>query len=287
MSDSNNPVIAVSKLTGAFGNHIFHYAFAKIYAMCHNFRIETSPWIGQTLFGHRDPPLSKQYPVMMEEDIFDIEHIFQYPQVANVDLIGIFQLHTSYYAPYKDYFCQLFQPVPEIRNFMESGMSRLRARGKTVVCIHLRRGDFIPLQNTDIGRKIWMIAPTGWYIQWLRMIWGTLEQPVLYVASDDLDSVLQDFLEFNPVTARDVFDPFPLAPYYSDYYVMTQCDALAISHSTFSFSASMLNSTAKLFFRPDLDVQGLIPYIPWNSHVNQYLPLRFELFRMIREGRVP
>ena len=43
---------------GRFGNQIFQYAFLKIYAKTHQLKLQTSQWIGQYLFGHREPIVS-------------------------------------------------------------------------------------------------------------------------------------------------------------------------------------------------------------------------------------
>jgi hypothetical protein len=46
---------------------------------------------------------------------------------------------------------------------------------------------------------------------------------------------------------------------------LSQCDIVAISNSSFSFAACMLNEKGKLFFRPHLSAKKLIPFDPWNS----------------------
>jgi hypothetical protein len=47
--------------------------------------------------------------------------------------------------------------------------------------------------------------------------------------------------------------------------MLSQCDILAISNSTFSFAASMLNNNGYNFVRPRLSQKKLIQYDPWNS----------------------
>ncbi len=54
-----------------------------------------------------------------------------------------------------------------------------------------------------------------------------------------------------------------------DFYVLTQAKALAISNSTFSFAAAMLNTQAREFVRPVIDrypmTGGLKRFDPWDS----------------------
>jgi hypothetical protein len=59
----------------------------------------------------------------------------------------------------------------------------------------------------------------------------------------------------------------PKANYYPDFYILTQLDVVAISNSSFSFVASMLNERAKFFCRPSLLSNKIIPFDPWDSYV--------------------
>ena len=49
---------------GRFANQLFQYAFLRIYAENHNLRIATSPWIGQTIFGHAETMKTRTWSVM-------------------------------------------------------------------------------------------------------------------------------------------------------------------------------------------------------------------------------
>ncbi|MFA7388245.1 MAG: glycosyltransferase, partial [Thiohalobacteraceae bacterium] len=79
------------------------------------------------------------------------------------------------------------------------------------------------------------------------------------------DEVLADFADYRPVTARDLGVSVPGAEFYSDFHVLSQCDHVAISNSSFSFAACMLNEQGRSFMRPDLKVGRLVEFDPWNS----------------------
>ncbi|KAL1523629.1 hypothetical protein AB1Y20_018565 [Prymnesium parvum] len=77
---------------------------------------------------------------------------------------------------------------------------------------------------------------------------------------------------------RAVFDGHacePLLRLFLDWWVMTQADRLAISNSTFSFTAAMLNAAgsqqrsvaerAPAFYRPVPEAGGLESFDPWDS----------------------
>ncbi|WP_276354294.1 alpha-1,2-fucosyltransferase [Cohnella caldifontis] len=266
---------------GFFGNQLFQYAFLKIYAKRYGLYSQNPKWIGEYLFGHRELPVTvKLAPVtdreMKEEDLLDPS----FPVYQGKDLKGYFHFFsTRHYQPHKDYFRSLFQPAEHIRGTLDRGMERLRSRGNTIVAIHIRRGDFVKYLKED-----WcFIAPSDWYIEWLNGFWRQLDRPVLYIASDEPRKVLNDFRAFNPVTAKDVFDELPIpdiyrkiqpslhgyvaaTDFYPDYHVLRHCDYLAISNSTFSFSASMLNERAVSFHRPHYKSRQLIPFDPWDCY---------------------
>lgn len=246
---------------GRFGNQIFQYAFLKVYARRHHVKVEVPHWIGNYLFGHHDSPILKKLPVVKQ--ISWQLHRDHIPNAKtpfkNVDLSGYFQYHTKYYAPDKEYFRSLFKLVEPIQSKMDRAVQLLRKQGKTVVGLHLRRGDY--------GIKYFFIAPTSWYKEWLNQAWKDLENPVLFIASDEPAKVLPDFKEYKPITSKDLGLNLPKAEYYPDFYLLSQCDITAISNSSYSFAASMLNEQGKQFVRPHLPTKKLIPYNPWNSEV--------------------
>ncbi|MEG4998382.1 FkbM family methyltransferase [Microcoleus sp. B4-D4] len=267
------PVITMSTLgrNGRFANQIFQYAFLKIYAKEHNLKVETPAWSGQYLFGCNDSPISQELPVVTEPTnklsaarIPNAKEIFK-----NVNFWGYFQYHTKYYKLHQEYFRSLFKPVRDIETKMKEAIARLRSRGKTIVGLHLRRGDY--------GYEDFFIAPSEWYKQWLKGLWETLDEPILFIASDEPEKVLSDFEGYNPITTKDLGLELPEAEFYPDFYLLSQCDIVAISNSSFSFAACMLNEKGKFFFRPHLSAQKVIPFDPWNSEpiLRNYMPINF------------
>ena len=251
-----------------FGNQIFLYAFLKIYALEHNLRVETPAWSGQYLFGHNDAPISQPLPLVGEQrqpyKLLDSAILNSLEPFKNVDFNGYFQFHTQYHARNKEYFQSLFKPVSEVETKVTAALHLLRSKGKTVVGLHLRRGDY---RSAHTGVPYLTIAPSQWYKDWLDGFWETLDEPVLFIASDESETVIGDFAEYNPITVKDLGVKFPEASlsFYPDFYLLSQCDVLAISNSTFSFSAAMLNEQGKFFFRPNLLKQKLIAFDPWKS----------------------
>ena len=240
---------------GGFGNQIFQYAFLKIYAQENRLSVETPKWLGQELFGHKDREINQDLPVVFENnnEIFPGNgEIWK-----NVDIQGYFLYHTSYYRTHKEYFCSLFQPVAEIEALVKVAWEKLCSRGKTIIGLHLQL-------NSDENNNS-VVASSEWYKIWLHGLWETLEEPVLFIASDHVEEINQGyFAEYNPITVRDLEVEVNLE--YLNFFLLSKCDFVAISNTAFAFAASLLNETGKYFFRPHFSTAKLIPFEPWNSN---------------------
>lgn len=288
------PVLTMSSLgqLGRFGNQLFQYAFLRICAKNSGARVECPPWIGQTLFGHKDALISNQLPPAIERrnvggNLFDIipefipfiEKIADAKSsrissealehgLANVDLWGFFQFPTRLIKPHKEYFCSLFQPVEELKSPLDNGLNFLRSQGKNIIGIHIRRGDYI----TETRARFTLVFPAKWYCEWLDKIWDELEDPVLFLCSDDIDSILPEFERFSPVTWSDLGIKLPEKMnelninFYIDFFILSNCDVVCISNSSFSFIPCMLNERGKLFVRPHWDFSTKFTvFDPWES----------------------
>ena len=247
---------------GRFANQIFQYAFLRHYAERHHLAIETPEWMGTTIFDLKDPVPSKAYPRINQTDWDNFANDAiagsQLP-LKNVDIWGYFQFPELYSSPEgKQFFRKLFTPKPQINKILRQATSLMMEGHRTLVAVHLRRGDY--------GYNCFFRSPTKWYLNWLKSIWADLPAPLLYIASDELDSVLEDFSAYNPVSRANLGDLDlldDLCPFYPDFFVLSQAHRLAISNSSFSFAAAMLNETATEFVRPRLGLGKLIPFDPF------------------------
>lgn len=237
---------------GGFGNQLFQYAALKIYAKENSLQPEVhQDWIGRKLFvGCNDLPLPQMpYPEkMIKDDCIWLNG----ENLKGCDIKGYFQYHTKQYAPHKDYFRSLYKFLPSLEGPLQRPVDQMRGRGNTLVGIHIRMGDY------RIGSRKGGIAPTGWYLKWLEENWDKLDNPVLFIASDEIENVVEDFKDYKP----SVFDG---TNFLCDHYTLQHCDILLISNSTFSFTAAMLNEQAPKCYRPDFDQQKLVSFDPWDS----------------------
>lgn len=259
------PFISMATLghNGRFGNQLFQYLFLKCYAKDNNLEVQVPPWAGNQLFATSDPvPKDVRLAFRQSEESIESGKPMHPSSLANHDIWGYFQYHTSYYSSNKQYIRELFEPVGEVAEYVSTKYQAMTKGHETIVGIHLRRGDYVEHNN-----YAFYPAPAEWYISWLKSFWHTLETPLLYLASDDLRSVQSSFSEFRPITINSLEPRVSHLDYYLDFYILSKCNMMAISNSTYSFTASMLNSKSTIFARPSRRARQLIPFDPWNSHV--------------------
>jgi len=245
---------------GRFGNQLLQYGFLRMYAAEYGLHVEAPDWIGRDLFDLDDPACGTPMPAVRENEHDLVASLNgKVPQVwRDADLWGYCCYPTAGLIRHRDLFRSLFRPGSKVTAIAASAESQLRARGDTLVAIHLRRGDF--------GYGRFWIGPSAWYAKWLDALWPTLKRPVLYVATDDA-SAATEFARFAPVTAADLQLIVPGAEFFTDFHLLVQADALAISNSTFSFAAAMLNARSRSFARPDRAREALVTFDPWNAPV--------------------
>jgi hypothetical protein len=94
-----------------------------------------------------------------------------------------------------------------------------------------------------------------------------MENPLVYLCSEDPLPLKRHFAGFDVRCAQDLSGIDPELAVLLDFHMMTRADALAISNSSFSFMAALLNEGARSFSRPSLDAGGLVDFDPWDSPV--------------------
>lgn len=262
MQSGESGKVTVSNLgsRGRFGNHVFQYMFLRCYAKDRGLSVETPDWLGRYLFGADDPLLgnTSAYREVRQDGLVldDCQIVNSEEVLANADFNGFFQYRTSYYRPHRDFIRSLFAPSPAVRETLAAARKAFDALEGPVAGIHIRRGDY--------GYGPYFIAPAQWYLDWLDEFGGG-KAVTVFLASDEAERVRGEFSRHKVITAADLGADLPKAPFYPDFHFMTLCDALAISNSSFSFAAAMLNETANTFMRPDLAQRKLIAFDPWDA----------------------
>jgi len=257
-SESRRGRVTASELgiQGRFANQLLQYAFVRLYSEQYQLDLEVPDWLGRDLFDLDDPlPGPALRPVSETEiDLAAILRDGKTPLV-DVDIRGHFCGSSAWAARQQELFRSLFRPGAKAAAEVNPALARLPAAG-TRIAIHLRWG--------DLAFGPYRITPVEWYLNWLDSVIRTLDRWTLYIATDDPRSAAP-FARFNPIMASDLGPLVRGAEFLTDFYVLSQADIMAISNSTFSFVASMLNRRCTQFLRPQPQKQCLISYDPWNS----------------------
>ena len=246
---------------GRFGNQLFQYAFLSLVAQRQSALLQLPAWAGVGLFGLTTAPQLKSAMVVTKESDMTSSDLVNLMRVCDdnfqgIDYDGYAQMHTSCYAPDKDFIQSLFIFDQRLGKFLKDALSNLGLAQKKILAIHLRRGDY--------GYDRYFRAPCSWYEKWITLSKYSPDEYIIYICSESPEKYRKRFPGFTVVTADDLKCSAQLAPYL-DFMVMTLADALATSNSSFSFFASMLNTKTTQFFRPDFDKLDLVQFDPWNA----------------------
>jgi hypothetical protein len=249
--------VAMSSLghNGRFGNQLFQFLYLYRVAMAQNAVVQTPPWLGNKVFGLDRHDIKGSHAKAIEGQFDSVALFKPQPKFKSTDFQGYFQLHTKNYTDQKSKIQELFQFVDPYREVAKTAFANVSG-GKKVIAVHLRRGDY--------GYGLFYTAPCKWYEEWAKQF--DPAKYVIYVCSDEPKNYLNRFKGFKVKIAKKHTDELNMI---IDFYVMTKAEKVAISNSSFSFFASMLNQTADQFVRPEAKTMGLVAFDPWNSEVLQ------------------
>lgn len=270
---------------GRFGNQLFQYFYMRILSESHEATIKLPKWLGSDVFNLNEAPCQETYIEYCEDTWIDarpgsrpVEPIALLQTIdvlpLEIELWGYFQLHTSCYRPYKALFDRIFSPALSLEHYLAPYLRNL-FRSKSVIAIHLRRGDF--------GYGIYYRAPIHWYREWLFSQCFTSSTHVIYISSDESVDCRERFLPYTVVTQSELGPKLPQQlSLLLDFLILARADVLCISNSSFSFSASLFNYGKRLTLRPDIKSKNLVNYDPWNSEVLERVELSESEHRGLR-----
>lgn len=141
--------------------------------------------------------------------------VFELPD--NIDYSGYFQTE-KYFKHCSDFIKQEFTFKKHIQNKVDEWFA---AQGNTFVSVHVRRGDYLAIQN---------IHPVA-SIEWYREAMKQFPDKKFLFFSDDPDWCKQTFPEHQ-------FSPFTNEG--EDMYAMSKCEGHIITNSSFSWWGAWL-----------------------------------------------
>lgn len=243
---------------GRFAHNVLEYVLLRLYAEKHGCVLETPDWVGGAYFDLDDPmPAGPLPPWPFARRVLNgsVMGTWTAEPVLDRDALSPLFLY-EYPLEFRDRIRSWLRPRPQWKPWIDPPVDALRAVGRTIVAIHIRRGDFL-----QYG---YPITETQTYLDWLRALWPTLDKPVLYLASDDIPAVRAAFRDFRPVTLHDAGPAWPGLEFLQDFHVLTQADIVGISAASgFSQLAARLNTRARLCVEPDMKTGGIKPFQAW------------------------
>ncbi len=254
--------MSVLREGAGFANQLFRYACVKLYALRHGLTAAMPAWEGNQLFGLQDKPVAglslqkMSFPGFAENDrmFWDMDE----PPI-DIDLDGYFQEIPQCWRRHRPLLRQMFHLSDERRRAIDGWRDQVTEGGqRTLVAIHVRRGDY---RMNNLPQ--FALVPEEWYLDWLRTIWPTLRRPLLFIGTDEPETVLTVFKEFETVSA--IFGPIDraLPEHIRDFELLRRADYLAVCNSSFSRMAAILAPSSQKCFLPSFRTQSFEPYEPW------------------------
>ncbi len=239
---------------GRTGNQFFQYMFLRLHADEHGLELLLPPWDVAPMFDarHRAPPPDLGLPVVFERRDQARRSHPPTKVLRNVDVLGYFQYHMSYYRPMQARIRKIFSLSRPAKTRFLPAIQAWRPPG-VLVGLHLRQSDY--------GWGIFYRTPVAWYLDWLAQNWAKLPEPKhLFVASDD-PAAAAPFSAYRPIVAPSL----PGTPsWFPDFYGLAHCDLLLMPNSTFSFAAALIGNPRMKVLRSDPDVSAFRPIDVWD-----------------------
>lgn len=256
---------------GRFANQLWQYLFLRMYGLRNGLAIQVPPWDGEPVFGLSDarpdsagdglggrPSLAFFGSGDDDLELWDIDD-----PPRNVDFKGYFQNVPPQWAAHRAFIRRLYTLKPEWRGAIDRLHLDLRRDRRTLVSIHVRRGDY---RNFDHDRRPeFRLVPTDWYRALLDGIWPGLERPLLHVATDEPGAILPVFADYEQLDAAFFTRDFGIPEHVRDFALLQEADCLVACNSSFSTMATVTGKPGQTCWLADFRLQGFTPYDPWTE----------------------
>jgi hypothetical protein len=260
------------KYKGRFANQLFHYLYLNLVANRQGAIVQTSDWIGREIFEISDPFPIHRFPVWQEnysEPLNDVDiknqttswvrfYRDQIPNFKSTEFSGYFQGHSADFSHQRPFILSLFKFNNNFLKHAQSKLKKLRTDRPKILAVHLRRGDY--------GAGYFFRAPCTWYEKWVMQSGFNPEEWIIYICCESPGPYRKRFTGFKTSSYLDLDISKSFAAYF-DFYIMTQADYVIAANSSYSFMATLLNSQAEGFARPNAEHETITTFNPWNSPV--------------------
>ena len=226
---------------GRWGNQLFQYAGAWLYAMHFGYHGAFPHWDGCKVFknipyySYRDYLLSRFLPTRQLDDVrahprwkptrlWALQELYERGD-DNINLYGYLQdpLSIDFLQRYKPEILKLYTFIDEIEETYKKAVTSF----EPYLVLHLRRGDFV---------KLGYALPSAFYKKLLPKIHGGRR---LYITSDD--PTINE--EFENIETFKLANPLPYIPrFIFEFWMIKNAETVNGCGSTFSWWAAYLGN---------------------------------------------
>lgn len=250
----------VPNLKGGLGNQMFQiaaaYAVAKRAGVEYgiNYNLQHNLVQGNTSHHYRNnlfknipavdnfPDWSNDSCAVYKEPHF---HYTEIPVRSELFIDGYFQ-SSKYFNEFADDVRNLWYWPQEVVDKVDGALEKVRSNGQLAIGVHVRRGDYIRFQSTH------PLQPSGYYDDAFDKLEEEfdLDPPdyTMLLCTDDISTVGMEFDLSDYIWAN--------GTEISDLYLLSQCDGVIMSNSSFAWWGAWLSSkkmvvAPKNWFGPD------------------------------------
>jgi hypothetical protein len=252
---------------GRFANQLWQYLFLRMYGLRNALAVKAPAWEGEQIFGFSDarPKAGDRRPSMTfpgcADDDLELWDIDDAPR--NIDFKGYFQNLPPQWNAHRPFIRRLYTPKPEWSGATEQLDQLLKRHGRTLVTIHVRRGDYRSYDHDK--RPEFRLVPTDWYRALLDKIWPDLERPLLHVSTDEPEAIKPAFAGYEHLDAGFFAREFGIPEHVRDFMLLQHADVLVACNSSFSTMAAVTGKAGQTRHLADFRVHGFTPYDPWTE----------------------
>lgn len=220
-------------LQGGLGNQMFQIATTVSHAiknnvdyginlnLCHTpNQGNLASTYSDTIFSKVNKVESKQFDNIYDEPKFSFTPI---PFKDNTILRGYFQ-SSKYFDDHKEVITNLFFFPENILDEVSNFISEKKLSDQNLTCIHIRRGDYLKYATYH------EVCNLNYY----KKACGIFDNTKFIIVTDDKDWAKDNFEYDNFIISE-------LSSELCDLYLMTICDNLILSNSSFSWWGAYLN----------------------------------------------
>lgn len=222
-----------TQLVGGLGNQLFQYAFTRAVSIKKNisysFDCSVLP-IHNREYGLKYFNVNAHQSTRNNYVKYSEKYPNYYKEVFNEDFSNKYII--GYWQSEK-YFIDCWDIISKELTFKNSSCNYINVDPNRSVFVHFRRTDYV-----NLPRYNFICDNIGYYERALSYIMTYVDNPILYIFSDDMEWVKNNFVnDYEKVYVSDI-----MKNHISDLEIMSECKYAITANSTFSWWGAYLGN---------------------------------------------